>query len=152
MIRSYQPSSEWEILPVVYSQSLCYTLQPGPHPREQVRRPRGSSSLLTVSSPPSGLTGGGDKREQLGQDTCPHPVSPGPMGLPRVCVGSQQRSRQLWGMEERGSEVKERCDWEGLKHPLQAQPFLLVYPPPQLIYTLFKGSRSFAPSPCLHVT
>lgn len=80
-IKSY-PSSKEEVQSIVSSQTFCYTLQPGPHPSEQVRRPRGSSSLLRVSSPPSGLTGGGDNSEQLGQDTCPHPGSLGPTGLP----------------------------------------------------------------------
>lgn len=85
------PSSKEEVQSIVSSQTFCYTLQPGPHPSEQVR-PRGSSSLLPVSSPPSGLTGGGDNREQLGQDTCPHPVSLGPTGLP-------------WGMHRGVSRV-----------------------------------------------
>lgn len=57
---------------------------------------------------------------------------------------SQQRGRQLWGLEERGSEVKEKHDWEGLNHPFQDQPFLPVYPQPLSLtkhktHTCFKG-------------
>lgn len=131
IIKSYPPSKE-EVQSIVCSQSFCYTLQPGPHPSKQVRRPRGSSSLLPVSSPPSGLTGGGDKREQLGQDTCPHPVSLGLTGHHGVCTGeSAERGRQLWGVEGRGSEAQ-RCDWEGLRQHSQKQPSLQVCPQPSI--------------------
>lgn len=59
--------------------------------------------MLPVSSPPSGLTGGGDKREQLGQDTCPHPFSLGPTGYAQ---GSQQRrAGSCGGVEGRGPEM-----------------------------------------------
>lgn len=88
--------SEWEPCPLPHFVT-------GARTREQVRAQR--SPLSPPRQRPSpGLTGGRDERAQLVQDTCPHPVSRGPTGLPRGthrAVARAQAARALEG----GSEV-----------------------------------------------
>lgn len=72
--------------------------------REQVRAQR---SLLSPprQCPSPGLTGGRDKREQLVQDTCPHPVSQGAHGPATGYTQGSRQSHRPCGAQEGGSEV-----------------------------------------------
>lgn len=92
--------------------------------REQVRARR---SLLSPprQRPSPGLTGGRDEREQLVQDTCPHPVSWGPMGLPRGTHRAVARATGRVGLRkgaQRSTEVRPQGRPEA---HLQDWPFLL---------------------------
>lgn len=92
--------------------------------REQVRARR---SLLSPprQRPSPGLTGGRDEREQLVQDTCPHPVSWGPTGLPRGTHRAVARATGRVGLRkgaQRSTEVRPRGRPEA---HLQDWPFLL---------------------------
>lgn len=133
--------------------------QQGPNPREQVRGPRGSSSPLPIGSPPPRLTGEQDKSEQLVLDTCPHPVSWGPTGLPhRPAAESAGRQAAVGAGGLR--RLTERCPSirGGLKHSLKLSPSS-VNPKPWALSKpsacAFKGLQvpgHLLWSPCLHGT
>uniref|UniRef100_M3Z401 Uncharacterized protein n=1 Tax=Mustela putorius furo TaxID=9669 RepID=M3Z401_MUSPF len=129
------------------------TLYPLPRPREQVRG-QGVPTLPcgAIASPPTPwLTGGRNKREQLGQDTCPYPVSLGPTGLPwgvhrgvtkeaSSCGGwrkGAQRSSPPFRLGPSSRATPSHCPSQDTEHThtLRRDP---------------QNLRSAAPSPCLH--